>query len=83
MLNLGSHRGFDIYDDQGGGIESILPRVKKWLDSNKSERFFLFIHCYDIHSPYNPPPPYNTTFYDFPYRGNIIPSNRILTKVLK
>ena len=58
---FGFNRGFDIYDDQGGGIKKILPKVKKYLDTSKSEPFFLFIHCYDIHSPYSPPSPYNTT----------------------
>lgn len=79
---FGFDRGFDTYYDQGGGIKAILPKVKKWLDSLKSEPFFLFIHCYDIHSPYNPPPPYNTMFHDFPYTGKIIPSNKTLTNLL-
>jgi hypothetical protein len=52
--------------------------VKKWLDKNGSRPFFLFIHCYDIHSPYNPPPPYNSLFHDFPYRGNLVPSTPTL-----
>ena len=37
---FGFDQGFDIYDDRGGGIARILPRVKKWLDENKSEPFF-------------------------------------------
>jgi arylsulfatase A-like enzyme len=79
---FGFDRGFDTYYDQGGGIKAILPKAKKWLDLLKSEPFFLFIHCYDIHSPYNPPPPYNTMFHDFPYTGKVIPSNRMLTSLL-
>lgn len=79
---FGFDRGFDTYDDQGGGIKSILPKAKMWLEAHKTEPFFIFIHCYDIHSPYNPPSPYDTLFHDFPYRGNIIPSNRKLTKML-
>ena len=74
----GFKQGFDIYDDQGGGIVKILPRVKKWLDKNKMNPFFIFIHCFDIHSPYNPPPPYNKIFHDFNYTGNLIPDNKTL-----
>ena len=65
----GFNQGFDIYDDRGEGIAQILPKVKKWLSENKSNSFFLFIHCYDIHTPYNPPPPYDKMFQDFTYRG--------------
>jgi arylsulfatase A-like enzyme len=75
---FGLHQGFDIYDDQGGGITKILPKVKKWLNKNKSKPFFIFLHCYDIHSPYNPPLPYNSLFHDFPYTGQIVPSNNNL-----
>jgi arylsulfatase len=27
-----------------------------WLDRHKSENFFLYVHFYEPHSPYNPPP---------------------------
>jgi arylsulfatase A-like enzyme len=75
---FGFDHGFDIYDDQGGGFTNILPKVKKWLDMNKAKPFFLFIHSYDIHSPYNPPLPYNSMFHNFPYAGSHIPSNQTL-----
>jgi len=73
---FGFDQGFDIYDGKRWliGIAEILPKVKKWLNKNKSKPFFLFIHCYDIHSPYNPPPPYNNIFHDFTYTGHLIPS---------
>jgi arylsulfatase A-like enzyme len=29
-----------------------------WLESVKSRKFFLFIHTFDVHAPYNPPSPY-------------------------
>ena len=75
----GFHHGFDVYNDQGGGIDQILPRAKKWLNKNKESPFFLFLHFYDIHTPYNPPPPYNSIFHDFDYTGNLVPSNTTLS----
>ncbi len=76
---FGFNQGFDFY---GGfrrrGIARILPEVKKWLDKNKSNPFFLFIHCYDIHQPYDPPPPYNSIFHDFPYTGHLTPNCKTL-----
>lgn len=55
---FGLEQGFDSYDDNGGGIEIIWPKVAAWLDrelasSGESPRpFLLLIHCYDVHSPY-------------------------------
>ena len=81
---FGFNQGFDIYDGKRRvGIARILPKVKKWLNKNKSDRFFLFIHCYDIHSPYAPPPPYNTIFHDFTYTGNLIPNQKTFKAISK
>jgi arylsulfatase A-like enzyme len=45
-----------------GHIERSAPEVNKaffqWLDANASSRFFAFIHYYDPHFPYSPPPEY-------------------------
>jgi glucan phosphoethanolaminetransferase (alkaline phosphatase superfamily) len=35
----GINQGFDVYDDQGGHIAYILPKVQKWLDTNRSNHF--------------------------------------------
>ncbi|MCK5256793.1 MAG: sulfatase, partial [Deltaproteobacteria bacterium] len=76
---FGFNQGFDIYNDnKRRGIARILPKVKRWLDKNKSNPFFLFIHCYDIHQPYDPPPPYNSIFHDFPYTGHLTPNGKTL-----
>lgn len=72
---FGFSQGFDRYEgEETVGIAKILPKVKKWLDKNRSQPFFLFLHCYDIHSPYNPPPPYHTMFQDAVYDGSFVPS---------
>jgi arylsulfatase A-like enzyme len=81
---FGFNQGFDIYDsDSRIGIALILPKVKKWIDENKSKPFFLFIHCYDIHAPYNPPPPYASIFHDFTYRGRLFPDAKTLGAAAK
>jgi arylsulfatase len=33
-----------------------LERVIPWLDRNHSKRFFLYVHFWEPHSPYDPPP---------------------------
>jgi len=71
---FGFDRGFEIYDDEGGGLEEILPRALAWLDANGDDPFFLFLHSYDIHAPYLSPPPYGGMFHDEPYTGDLIPT---------
>jgi len=48
----------------------ITERVTKWLDENQKKPFFLFIHYWDVHYDYIPPPPYDTIF-DPEYAGTI------------
>ena len=43
----------------------------RWLDRNSSQPFFLFVHYFDAHYLYAPPPPYDTMYmpdYEGPYR---------------
>ena len=42
----------------------------RWLDGIEGSRFFLWVHLYDPHRPYNPPEPYRSTYGD-PYVGEI------------
>lgn len=60
--SFGHDVGFDSYDDEGGGFNQIIPKVCQWLDTNQQSKFFLFVHTYDIHSPQNPPAPYDQMF---------------------
>ncbi len=67
---FGLDRGFELYDEElhdnpyGGEVERSADRVSaravKWLESVGDEPFFLWVHFFDAHWPYNPPPPYAT-----------------------
>ncbi|MCI0667571.1 MAG: sulfatase-like hydrolase/transferase, partial [Methylococcaceae bacterium] len=39
--------------------EETVTAVIDWLRSNKSTNFSLFVHLFDPHGPYQPPPPYD------------------------
>ena len=43
----------------------------KWLEENKNEMFFLFLHFFDPHFRYDPPEPYASKFTDDLYAGEI------------
>jgi len=60
----GFNQGFEIFDDGIPGdpthheIASYIHKLLSWLESVKSRNFFLLIHTYDVHTPYNLPAPY-------------------------
>jgi len=81
----GLARGFDHYDDAMGrtgprilaleaerrGDHTTLA-LTHWLETRPSaERVFLWLHLYDPHEPYRPPPPFREVFADDAYDGEI------------
>lgn len=81
----GLSQGFDYYFDRFdlGRFEKIsLGEVQRraeetinetlsWLEKNSQTPFFLWVHLYDPHTPYDPPEPYRSQFPDRPYLGEI------------
>lgn len=55
---FGHMRGFDTVPDNPdfSGYQTTLPQAAQWLSAHERERFFLFIHGYDAHCPFVPPP---------------------------
>ena len=43
--------------------EDVVDRAIQWLGGqSKARPFFLFVHLFDPHMDYNPPPPHGATF---------------------
>jgi arylsulfatase A-like enzyme len=66
---IGFEHGFDRYHDGTAGgsrpqkmIEATFAHAIDWLRRNADRRFFLFLHTYEAHTPYVPPPPYDRMF---------------------
>ncbi|MEZ5065578.1 MAG: sulfatase [bacterium] len=55
---LGFAVGFDQWEEADGGFGWALPRFAAWLDAREPGPFFAFLHTYDAHLPYDPPPPW-------------------------
>ncbi|MEM8934764.1 MAG: sulfatase, partial [Acidobacteriota bacterium] len=57
---FGMEQGFESYDDAAGGFEAIGPKAMDWIDQHLErkvpEPFFLMLHTYDIHAPYEETP---------------------------
>jgi arylsulfatase A-like enzyme len=58
----GFGHGFDWYDDGAlglsrqiaGGAPHTFARVEEWLEHYRDTRFLLFVHTYEVHTPYAP-----------------------------
>jgi len=67
---FGFSKGFDEYAVRGGETdlsklaEDRFHSVSRWLEENSEKSFFLFVHTYQVHSPYGSPEPYNSKFLD-------------------
>jgi arylsulfatase A-like enzyme len=71
---FGFERGFDFFDDHGIDNEKenlrgtvvatdVIEEAVEWIEGlNEGEPFFLFLHFYDVHYHYDPPPPFDTQF---------------------
>jgi arylsulfatase A-like enzyme len=46
-------------DDTTGYVADVVDSAIEWLRSHHDERFFLFLHTYQVHGPYTPPPGYD------------------------
>ena len=85
---FGLGQGFETYDDKfprtGPGIEperkaeEVSRRGMAWLEKHDGQPFFLFLHYYDPHFPYDPPPPFPQT-----YDGELAYVNHWIGKVME
>jgi len=75
---LGLNRGFDSYHDRFADkgrperrAEEVNRAAVTWLETQKDNPVFLFVHYYDPHDSYDPPEPFATRFKESPYAGEI------------
>lgn len=81
----GLSRGFDFYDDAFSAetfqkkdiglvdrrAEESVTHAIAWLKKTPKRPFFLWLHLYDPHNPYDPPEPYRTEYKGRLYDGEI------------
>ncbi|MFQ6103257.1 MAG: sulfatase-like hydrolase/transferase [Candidatus Glassbacteria bacterium] len=78
----GLSQGFDVYDDGLKGEQNmgtlifpqrpageVTERALSWLEQVR-QPFFVWVHFFDPHDPYDPPPPFNE-LYRNPYDGEV------------
>jgi arylsulfatase A-like enzyme len=76
----GFGRGFDSYICEEVRAPIALGRALEWLNQVESERFFFFLHLFDVHTDYAPLPRYLEMF-ESSYEGEIAGKASTLYKV--
>ena len=87
----GLDRGFDFYDNfphpartksRWGRLErrgeDVVQHASAWLNAHPASPRFVWIHLYDPHDPYDPPPPFSETYKDRLYDGEIAYADSVL-----
>ncbi len=92
----GFDRGFDLYDahfhqrkageDRYHSIErraeDVAAQAIGWIDHHEHDRFFVWVHFYDAHDPYDPPEPFKTKYASAPYDGEIAYTDSVVGHVM-
>jgi len=90
-LAPGLDRGFDFYDNfpehsesksRWGRVErrgiDVVQHAETWLAVHPTGPRFAWVHLYDPHDPYEPPPPYSEIYKDRLYDGEIAYADSVL-----
>jgi len=90
-LAPGLDRGFDFYDNfpaqsqtksRWGRVErrgaDVIQHAQTWMTAHPAGPHFVWIHLYDPHDPYEPPPPFSQTYKDRLYDGEIAYADSVL-----
>lgn len=81
---FGLDRGFSRYDDgpaadaalgqllhESSPADERVDRALSWLRRERTQPFFLWLHLFDPHAPYAPPPGFRARFRDRLYDGEV------------
>lgn len=93
---FGLAQGFDVYDDRTWSAlemlesleaerngEDVYEAFHDWLVTVDPERpFFVWVHLFDPHAPYEPPEPFRTRYPDDPYAGEVAFTDAVVGKLL-
>jgi len=92
---FGLSQGFEVYDDSldfniaANNIrteiraDKVYAKFKSWFEKNHAQKFFSWVHFYDPHSPYDPPPEFKSRFSDDYYDGEIAYTDRFVGRIIQ
>ena len=93
---VGFNQGFNVYDDEmpkpERGLEEreyperrasvVVDHALGWLNAQSGKPFFVWLHLYDPHEPYDPPAPFHEKYKRNLYDGEIAYTDQQLGRFL-
>ncbi len=91
---FGLDQGFDLYDDDIENrdsrkfaygerrAEAVVARASAWLRDRRAP-WFLWVHLFDPHHPYEPPEPFLTAYRERPYDGEVAYTDAEIGRLLE
>ena len=78
-FHLKRNRNENRYNTVERRAGDVVAHAIDWLNKNRKSPFFIWVHLYDPHAPYDPPPPYDKRAD--PYEGEIAYADASLGKL--
>ena len=92
---FGLAQGFDVYDDVGGRevvqgdfrfterrATVVVEAARRWIAAQQG-KWFTWVHVFDPHSSYTPPPPFDAQYRSDPYAGEVAYVDHALAPLLE
>jgi arylsulfatase A-like enzyme/Tfp pilus assembly protein PilF len=92
---FGLNQGFDVYDDRFGETRdptefvmperpatAVVPLARDWIRGRQAGPWFAWVHVFDPHAPYRPPPPFDREYAAKPYYGEVAATDAALAPLL-
>jgi arylsulfatase A-like enzyme/Flp pilus assembly protein TadD len=92
---FGLNQGFDRYDDRFGETRAptefvmperpaaaVVPLAREWIAARRAAAWFVWVHVFDPHAPYRPPPPFDAQYAAQPYYGEVAATDAALAPLL-
>jgi len=95
--SFGLSQGFSVYDDRmpkpgtsKAAVEfperragEVVDRAIGWLGRQTGRPFFLWVHLFDPHDPYDPPAPFRQKYASRPYDGEVAYTDQQVGRLLE
>ncbi|MEW5801403.1 MAG: tetratricopeptide repeat protein [bacterium] len=79
-LERDSNQSIMVYNERPAG--DVVKSANQWLEKNSGSRFFMWLHCFDPHAPYDPPLPFSKIYQKNLYNGEIAYADYALGRLL-
>ncbi len=93
---IGLDQGFAVYDDEmpkpsaadqreypERPAGAVVDRALAWIEKQSGRPYFVWVHVFDPHIPYEPPAPFDEQYRSNPYDGEIAYTDRELGRLFQ